>query len=425
MAAIMPRPPTAGFTSTNDSRRRAALIGVIGAPVQIKHLPSGKVVAWSRLAEVAPSPEMPPASSKSVRLPLRPGKGVNGIRCIVKANHFFAELPDKDLHQESHLGKRLPAYDGRKSLYTAGPLPFVSKEFRITLIDEEDGQGGPRREREFKVVIKFAARGKQADAPQEALQVLDIVLRELPTSRFPDKIRGNLAAAAVAWNVNTTVEVAVNGKPHNHEESSTILDIIGKTDVEIFSGVGVKEPQDFKWEVLERGLPAKREITFETKLFGLKTFSIYVEPVFSKTGETIDVNYMGMEVTDQVRNREKMAKLREEIVVQKAKETEFNKIIHITEESMLAKQMLATMSHEMRSPLSGVMSMAETLSTTNLDKEKTQLLKVLLAANWPPIVQIVRLISRDHMNKRQYAGKADFLVFLALNQHGFLGQLLV
>jgi eukaryotic translation initiation factor 2C len=40
-----------------------------------------------------------PASSKSVRFPLRPGKGSTGIRCIVKANHFFAELPDKDLHQ--------------------------------------------------------------------------------------------------------------------------------------------------------------------------------------------------------------------------------------------------------------------------------------------------------------------------------------
>lgn len=26
--------------------------------------------------------------------------------------------------------------------------------------------------------------GRQADAPQEALQVLDIVLRELPTSRY-------------------------------------------------------------------------------------------------------------------------------------------------------------------------------------------------------------------------------------------------
>ncbi|CAN1265707.1 Protein argonaute 1B [Linum perenne] len=165
---------------------------------------------------------VPPASSKSVRFPVRPGKGTVGLRCVVKANHFFAELPDKDLHQydvtitpevtsrgvnravinqlvglyrESHLAKRLPAYDGRKSLYTAGPLPFQSKEFRITLTDEDDGTGGQRREREFKVVIKFAARadlhhlgqflqGRQADAPQEALQVLDIVLRELPNSRY-------------------------------------------------------------------------------------------------------------------------------------------------------------------------------------------------------------------------------------------------
>ncbi|XP_028793138.1 protein argonaute 1-like isoform X1 [Neltuma alba] len=163
-----------------------------------------------------------PPSSKSVRFPLRPGKGSYGTRCMVKANHFFAELPNKDLHQydvtitpevtsrvvnravmeqlvklyrESHLGKRLPVYDGRKSLYTAGPLPFISKEFRITLLDEDDGSGGPRREREFKVVIKLAARadlhhlglflqGRQTDAPQEALQVLDIVLRELPTTRY-------------------------------------------------------------------------------------------------------------------------------------------------------------------------------------------------------------------------------------------------
>ncbi|XP_042505573.1 protein argonaute 1-like [Macadamia integrifolia] len=163
-----------------------------------------------------------PPSSKSMRFPLRPGKGSTGTKCIVKANHFFAELPDKDLHQydvsitpevtsrgvnravmeqlvrlyrESHLGRRLPAYDGRKSLYTAGPLPFTSREFSITLVDEDDGTGAPRRERPFRVVIKMAARadlhhlglflqGKQADAPQEALQVLDIVLRELPTARY-------------------------------------------------------------------------------------------------------------------------------------------------------------------------------------------------------------------------------------------------
>ncbi|KAL1820630.1 hypothetical protein ACET3Z_015499 [Daucus carota] len=164
----------------------------------------------------------PPASSKALTFPLRPGRGTTGNRCIVKANHFFAELPNKDLHhydvsitpevtsrgvnravikelvrlyQASLLDNRLPAYDGRKSLYTAGPLPFVSKEFKITLTDDDDGTGSARRQRDFKIVIKLASRanlhhldmflkGKQTDSPQEALQVLDIVLREMPTSRF-------------------------------------------------------------------------------------------------------------------------------------------------------------------------------------------------------------------------------------------------
>ncbi|KAF0934529.1 hypothetical protein E2562_025625 [Oryza meyeriana var. granulata] len=163
-----------------------------------------------------------PSSSKSIRFPLRPGKGTIGTRCMVKANHFFAELPNKDLHQydvsitpevtsrvvnravikelvnlykASYLGGRLPAYDGRKSLYTSGPLPFTSQEFQITLLDDDDGSGSERRQRTFRVVIKFAARadlhrlelflaGRHAEAPQEALQVLDIVLRELPSARY-------------------------------------------------------------------------------------------------------------------------------------------------------------------------------------------------------------------------------------------------
>ncbi|XP_072993377.1 mediator of RNA polymerase II transcription subunit 25 isoform X3 [Typha latifolia] len=46
-----------------------------------------------------------------------------------------------------------------------------------------------------------------------------------------------------------------------------------------------------------------------------------------------------------------------------------------------------------------------------------------LAADWPSTMQIVRLIAQEHMSNKQYAGKADFLVFRTLNQHGFLGQL--
>ncbi|KAL2461865.1 Protein argonaute 1 [Abeliophyllum distichum] len=239
-AAIQPVPygsPTETYAEAGSSSQ---------APEPTPSEVTGKIQQLMIEPEAAPSEGMQPASSKSMRFPLRPGKGSYGTKCIVKANHFFVELPDKDLHQydvtitpevtsrgvnravmkqlvklyrESHLGKRLPAYDGRKSLYTAGPLPFLSKEFKVPLIDEEDGPGGTRREREFTVAIKLAARadlhhlgmflqGRQADAPQEALQVLDIVLRELPTSRYcpvgrsfysPDLGRRPLGEGLESW----------------------------------------------------------------------------------------------------------------------------------------------------------------------------------------------------------------------------------
>lgn len=66
------------------------------------------------------------------------------------------------LYRQSHLGGRLPAYDGRKSLYTAGPLPFTSKTFEITLQDEEDslggGQGGQRYKISFVHVFRTYAK---------------------------------------------------------------------------------------------------------------------------------------------------------------------------------------------------------------------------------------------------------------------------
>ncbi|KAJ3679211.1 hypothetical protein LUZ60_017222 [Juncus effusus] len=109
---------------------------------------------------------------------------------------------------------------------------------------------------------------------------------------------------------------------YNHFPAHGEEDIIGKTDEEILFGPGVVAFQKFKREVLENRKPAKREITYETPLFGKKTFLTYVEPVFNKQGEIIGINYIGLEVSDQVKMREKLARNREEPPVQKAKETE-------------------------------------------------------------------------------------------------------
>ena len=55
-----------------------------------------------------------------------------------------------------------------------------------------------------------------------------------------------------------------------------------------------------KREVMAKVIQTKRYFVFDTPLFGPKTFVVYIEPVFSKSGETIGVNYVAMDIPDQV-----------------------------------------------------------------------------------------------------------------------------
>lgn len=45
-----------------------------------------------------------------------------------------------EMYKESHLGGRVLAYDGGKSVYVAGQLPFQSKEFIIKLVRKDEVQ---------------------------------------------------------------------------------------------------------------------------------------------------------------------------------------------------------------------------------------------------------------------------------------------
>lgn len=165
-------------------------------------------------------PMNPPPTGKGVKLALRPGYGTVGTKCVIRANHFLVELADRDLHHydvaitpevtsrginravmkqltdtqgAAHFGGRKPAYDGRKGFFTAGALPFTSKEFAVKLNDDKSKSGSKMKGgRDFKVTIKFASKtdlshlkeflcGRLRDAPHETIQVLDVVLRDHPS----------------------------------------------------------------------------------------------------------------------------------------------------------------------------------------------------------------------------------------------------
>ncbi|CAI0398011.1 unnamed protein product [Linum tenue] len=185
---------------------------------------AGEVQGKLLVSEPTASRAAAPVSSKAIALPRRPGYGTIGRKCMVRANHFLVKVQDieirhydvtitptvtskkvnrdviatlEKLYRQSHLGNRMVAYDGMKSLFTAGALPFESKEFEVKL--ESDNQpgpsGAPRKERLFKVAIKLASQpdighllrfldGTQRDMPQDTFQALDVVLRHNPSAHY-------------------------------------------------------------------------------------------------------------------------------------------------------------------------------------------------------------------------------------------------
>ncbi|XP_017983597.1 PREDICTED: protein argonaute 5 [Theobroma cacao] len=219
VAPTQPPPSSAPSTSTAPAYDPSSSSGAESLMREV----SQKLTLEPEATTTAPS--LPPSSSKAIRFPQRPGVGRAGRKCRVRANHFLVEVADKDLHhydvsitpevaskklnriivkqftesyKQSHLGGRCPAYDGGKSLYTAGALPFKSKEFLVRLIDEDRGgssSSSARKERQFKVAVKLASKPdlhylrefllrRHFEAPQETIQALDVVLRAKPSENY-------------------------------------------------------------------------------------------------------------------------------------------------------------------------------------------------------------------------------------------------
>ncbi|GJM96200.1 hypothetical protein PR202_ga13016 [Eleusine coracana subsp. coracana] len=224
-----PVPTPAGVEAlSGEMQSRMVISGAPVGPSSSSSVPAPAPAAPVRVVQslqtggtqavAAPESRLPPTSSKALAFPARPGYGTVGRRCRVRANHFLVQLADKEIYHydvtitpesksrdrnrwiinelvkthKQYLDGRLPVYDGRKGLFTAGPLPFQTKEFALKLTNPDRVNQG---EKEYKVTIKDAAKldmyslkqflaGRQRELPQDTIQALDIALRECPTSRY-------------------------------------------------------------------------------------------------------------------------------------------------------------------------------------------------------------------------------------------------
>eukprot|EP00250_Pteridium_aquilinum_P010933 c19724_g1_i2 orf=424-3309(+) len=172
-----------------------------------------------------PSQELRPTSlssslsSSKLVAPNRPLAGSMGQAIKVRANHFKVTFhPGDNIYQydveispkisskivartlerqlveaySSDFNGKIPVYDGSKSMYTHGPLPFEHCEFVVKLAEDKETSS---REKKFTVAIRHVStlnrknledflKGKQVPTPQEHLQALDVLLREHPALHF-------------------------------------------------------------------------------------------------------------------------------------------------------------------------------------------------------------------------------------------------
>ncbi|MEQ2299990.1 Protein argonaute-3 [Ameca splendens] len=159
-------------------------------------------------------------------LPRRPGYGSIGKPIKLLANCFQVEIPKIDVYlyevdikpekcprrvnrevvdsmvqhfKVTIFGDRLPVYDGKRSLYTASPLPVATAgvDLDVTL----PGEGG--KDRPFKVTIRFVSlvswhllhevlTGRSVPDPLDLdkpistnpVHAVDVVLRHLPSMKY-------------------------------------------------------------------------------------------------------------------------------------------------------------------------------------------------------------------------------------------------
>ncbi|XP_036143314.1 protein argonaute-2 [Monomorium pharaonis] len=104
--------------------------------------------------------------------------------------------------RNQHFGNRYPAYDGNKNAYSANDLPFSDSMQAVVCHKNENGQ-----QKQYEIIINKVANvdlswiknlrpGLAENREQTAMQVLDIIMRHAPESRFTNVGR------SFFWDVN-------------------------------------------------------------------------------------------------------------------------------------------------------------------------------------------------------------------------------
>lgn len=142
-----------------------------------------------------------------------------------------------------------------------------------------------------------------------------------------------------------------------------------------------KEGLQLKLKALKTGEPQKEDKAVQLSNEDQMVWRIVTLPHFNKQGAVIGISMASVNITEQVKLKECLCKIKAEITARKVMEDELRQAMKLTEEAVQAKNVfLAIMSHEIRTPLNGLLGLAEALETSELNAEQKELVSTILSS---------------------------------------------
>ena len=159
-------------------------------------------------------------------------------------------------------------------------------------------------------------------------------------------------------------------------------EMIGKKDGDFFG----EQESAFFWAMDEAAMNRREviDIPCETVTMNGKERFVHTRkvPIFDTEGNPLYLVGLSQDITTRKRNEHELAQYRENLEQMVEERTQKLKaaISRAEEANRLKSEFLATMSHEIRSPMSGVLGMAELLLDTSLTVEQRDLTKTILSS---------------------------------------------
>uniref|UniRef100_I1Q9M7 Uncharacterized protein n=1 Tax=Oryza glaberrima TaxID=4538 RepID=I1Q9M7_ORYGL len=260
---------------------------------------------------------------------------------VIDGKGIGRKVMDKVLQTySSELAGKEFAYDGEKCLFTVGPLPQNNFEFTVILEETSSraaggslGHGSPNQgdkkrskcthlAKKFVVGISYAAkiplksvalalRGSESDHAQDALRVLDIVLRQQQAKRgcllvrqsfFSDDFRNLVdltGGVSGCRGLHSSFRTTIGGLSLNMDVSTTMIVTPGPVFDFLLTNQNVRDIRDIDWPRAKKMLKNLRvkaiHNNMEFKIIGLsdepcsrQTFPMKVRNGSSE-GETVEI----------------------------------------------------------------------------------------------------------------------------------------